>query len=99
MALIVQVKVVPSSRRNKYILDKAGGLKIYLKNPAERNKANLELIDLLAKELKIASSRIVILSGATSPQKRLKIDVDMSYEKLLDVLGIQTQMQLFNKKD
>lgn len=98
MALIIQVKVVPSSGRNKYVLDKSGMLKIYLKNPPERNKANLELIQVLAKELKIPAAGITIMSGATSPQKRLKIDAPFSYEQILELLGIQTQMELFSKK-
>lgn len=98
MALIFQVKVVPSSGRNICILDKSGALKIYLKSPPERNKANQELLKLLSQELRVPVSAITILSGATSPQKRLKIDADISYQKLLELLGIQTQMELFNKK-
>lgn len=99
MALILSVKVVPSSGKNKFVLDKAGKLKIYLKSPAERGKANQELVGLLAKQLKMPLNSIEIVLGHTHPNKRIKLEVDLSFEQVLEKLGIQTQMTLFNKKD
>ena len=99
MTIILSVKVVPSSRVNKYVLDKAGTLKIYLKSPAERGKANQELVALFAKELGLRKNEIEIVSGLTHPQKRLKIETTFTYEQILEKLGIQTQMTFFNKKD
>lgn len=99
MALILSVKAVPCAGVNKFILDKAGTLKIYLKSPAERGKANQELVALLAKELDLPRARIEIVSGLTNPKKRLKIETNLNFEQILEKLGIQTQMTLFNKKD
>ncbi|CAN5175814.1 hypothetical protein BH09DEP1_BH09DEP1_7910 [soil metagenome] len=99
MALILSVKVVTSSGRNKFILDKAGTLKIYLKSPPERGKANQELVTLLSKELGLPGSAVEILAGLTNPNKRLKIQANLTLEQVLDKLGIQTQMTFFNKKD
>lgn len=99
MALILSVKVVPSSGRNKFILDKAGTLKIYLKSPPERGKANHELVTLLSKELELRSGFVEIISGQTSANKRLKLETNLTFEQILEKLGIQTQMSLFNKKD
>lgn len=98
MSLIISLKVVPSSGKNKYILDKSGTLKIYLKSPPERGKANQELVQLLSKELKLPGGSIEILSGHTNPHKRLKIETSMNFEQLLEKLGIQTQLPLFTKK-
>ena len=99
MALVLSVKVVPSSGRNKFILDKSGILKIYLKSPPERGKANHELIILLTKELRLPGASIEILAGHTHPNKRLKIQANLTFEQILERLGIQTQMALFNTKD
>lgn len=98
MPLILSVKVVPCSGVNKFVLDKAGTLKIYLKSPAERGKANQELVALLAKELDVHRNEIEIISGLTHPKKRLKIETNLTFEQILEKLGIQMQMTLFNKK-
>lgn len=99
MALMIAVKVVPSSGKNKFILDKAGTLKIYLKSPPEKGKANQELVVLLSKELDISRADVEIMAGHTSQNKRLKIVASLTWEQLLERLGIQTQMTLFTKKD
>lgn len=97
MSLIIQVKVVPSSGRSKWIIDKSGGLKSYLKSPPEKNKANDELVKTIAKTLKVPLEAVVIVSGATSRSKRVKIDTQISYEELLKAFGIEEQLSLFEK--
>lgn len=96
MAFICDVKVIPSSGRNEWKIDKTGKLKCYLKNPAEDGKANKELIKTLAKALGIAQDMVSIVSGEQSSQKRIKIDIDMNYNKLLQALGIDWQMDMFS---
>jgi len=44
MSLVFDLKVVPRSGRNKWVLDKSGKLKCYLKSPPEKGLANKELI-------------------------------------------------------
>lgn len=99
MTLILSVKVVPSSGRNKAILDKSGTLKIYLKSPPERGKANQELVEFLSRELGLPRSGIEIMAGLTSQNKRLKLATTLTLGQIIEKLGIQTQMSLFNKKD
>lgn len=94
MALIVEVKVVPSAGKNGWILDKAGKLKGYLKSPPERGLANQELIDLLAKALKIPKQKVILVSGATSRIKRIKIEHELTIEQLYDALGIERQITI-----
>ena len=93
MSLIVEVKVVPSSGRQKCVLDKAGELKCYLKSPPEKGKANAELIKFFASLLRIPKSDINLQFGATFRKKRLKIDKDITFEEFLKILGI-TEKQL-----
>lgn len=68
--MIMQVKVVPNSREFK-IENKGGEWKIFLTEPAERNKANIELV----KEMeKITGRRVRILRGGKGRKKVLEIE-------------------------
>ena len=80
---------MPSSGRNKWVIDKSGRLKCYLKSPPEKGLANKELIKLFAKVLKITQADIQIISGATSRNKKIKIAADITYDQILDKLGLE----------
>ncbi len=88
MPFIFEVKVVPSSGQNKWILDKNGALKCYLKSAPEKGKANKELIQLISKALKIPQSDVVIVSGATDRRKKISITLDLTFDQLLEKVGI-----------
>jgi len=93
--LIIEVKVVPSSGKSECKLDKAGRLKCYLKSPPERNEANMELVKLFAKALKLIQNEVEIVSGATSRTKKLKILKSITEDELLAHLGIQRQLSVW----
>lgn len=95
MAIVVDIKVVPSSGRLEWKLDKSGHLKCYLKSPAEQGKANKELIKFTAKTLGISQDRVVIMSGEISRNKKLKIDLAVTYDQLLGLMGIERQTSMF----
>ena len=78
----LSVTVVPKSGRFE-IKQKDGKIKIYLKSPAQSNKANLELIRELKKLLKC---NVLIVSGSTSRKKIL--DVALKEEELKSMLPI-----------
>jgi len=69
--VIVEVSVVPKSVRFS-ISVKDGRLKISLKSPPEKDKANMELTRELSKAL---GCGVRILSGHKSRRKRLDIDI------------------------
>lgn len=74
----LRIKVIPKSAQNEIIeiLDDESGeqtVKIRIKAPPEKGKANAELIKFLSKELKIAKSQITIISGKSEQLKLLKI--------------------------
>lgn len=96
--LIMEIKVVPNSSKQKCILDKSGKLKCYLKNPPEKGLANLELIKFFSKSLSLSQKNIEIISGLTSRNKRLKIQTHLNFTQLLAILNIETQMNLFGVK-
>lgn len=95
MPLIFSIKVVPSSGKSLCKLDKSGKIKCYLKKPPERGLANKELVKMLAKALNVTQNKIEIIAGMTKREKKVKIDLDISYNQLLSLLGIECQQKLF----
>ena len=71
--MIIKVKVKPQSGKQevKKIFDNE--YVVNLKKPAEDNKANIELIKLLSKKLKVPSKNINIIKGVTSRNKMVEI--------------------------
>jgi len=94
MALVIDIKVVPSSGRQKFVLDKSGQLKCFLKCAPEGGKANSELMKLLAQKLSLSKNDISIIVGATSRKKRIKIDSDVNFDELLSLLDIERQLTI-----
>lgn len=70
--MLVDITVVPNSPKFR-IARKDGAVKIYLRSPAEKNKANAELMRELEK---IFGKPVRIVSGATSRKKRVELPVD-----------------------
>jgi len=70
--MIINVKVRPNSSEQK-IEDKGGALHVSLKESAEQNKANIELINLLAKHFNTSAKEIKILRGKTSRNKIVEV--------------------------
>jgi uncharacterized protein (TIGR00251 family) len=98
MALMIEIKVNPASGRQQIKLDKNNRLKCWLTSKPEQGKANEELVSLLADRLAIPRQKITILSGHTTRNKRIKIDLSISYDQLLSMLDIQRQTTLFELK-
>ena len=94
MALIIEVKVVPSAGKYQWLIDKTGKLKCLLKSPAERGLANHELIKNLAKTLQVTQQEVTIIAGETSRNKKIKIERVMTMDQLLAQLGIERQTSL-----
>jgi uncharacterized protein (TIGR00251 family) len=77
--IVVPVRANPGSRRNGVTGVREGCLCIAVTAPADRGKANNAIAKLLAKSLGISPSRVKLLTGATSRQKRLLVlDVELS---------------------
>ncbi len=93
-AIIIELKAFPASGRQKILLDKTGIVKVYLKSPAERGKANKELIKFLADILDISTDKIEILSGELSQKKRLRFNLELTKEQLFSKLGLDNQIKL-----
>ena len=79
----ISIKVTPNSKHNEIVddvdvTDMLGNrcLKVKVNQPPEDGKANKAAIELLAKYFKIRKSAISVVSGATSRNKIIEIDLD-----------------------
>jgi len=71
--MIIHVKVKPNSSKKEIENFGNGRYLAYLKSPPENNKANIELINLLSKELGVPPKSIKIKFGRTSDEKIIEI--------------------------
>ena len=83
--IIVKVKIVPGSSKNKIIGAYNNALKISIAAPPVEGKANKKCITYLAKFFDVAKSKVEIISGQTSKNKLIKI-YDISQKEFLDKL-------------
>ena len=70
----VQLKVSPKASRDAVIGWMGDTLKISVIAVPERGKANEAVVELLARVLGIAKSRIRVLRGGTQPNKLAEIE-------------------------
>lgn len=68
--MLLNIKVKPNSSKSEF--DENSKI-AFLKSPPQNNKANIELIKLLAKHFKVSSSQIKIKKGLTSREKTIEI--------------------------
>ena len=71
--VIIPVRVVPGSSRQRVVGVLAGRLKITTSAPAEKGKANRAVAELLAETLGVARKDVSLRSGATSSRKEFLI--------------------------
>ena len=88
MSLIIEIKVFPSSGKQEWVLDSSGILKCYIKSQPEKGKANKEVIEFLAQSLDIPKYLITIISGLTTPRKKIKISKQLTLEQLFSKLNL-----------
>jgi uncharacterized protein (TIGR00251 family) len=86
---IVPVLAQPGARRSAILGERAGSLRVAVTAAPEKGKANAAITALLAEGLGCRSSRIALISGETSRQKRFLIEgltTDELQRKLAAVL-------------
>lgn len=69
----IKVKVHPDYSENKIVQKKEDSFEIWTKAPAENNKANLAVINILAEKLNIKPEKIYIVKGHHISSKILAI--------------------------
>jgi hypothetical protein len=68
--IVVSVRAQPGAKQDSILGERAGALRVAVSAAPERGKANEAIRETLAEALDWKASRIRLLSGATSRQKR-----------------------------
>jgi uncharacterized protein (TIGR00251 family) len=93
---LLEVKVIPQARQSAISIDKGGSLRIHLKSVPEKGKANQELIQVIAKTLRIPLSDVTIVAGFLSRNKKISIEgIDLTVQEIIDKLVPGQQQRLF----
>ncbi|MBI4116912.1 DUF167 domain-containing protein [Candidatus Pacearchaeota archaeon] len=71
--MIIHVKVKPKSGKREVESFGDGRYLVYLKEPPENGRANIELLNVLSKFLGTPATRIKIKTGFTSNNKMLEV--------------------------
>lgn len=71
----ISLKVKPNSRENSVKELENGIFEVKVSVPPEKGKANERVIELVAKHLKIPKTKIEIISGLSSKQKIMEINL------------------------
>jgi uncharacterized protein (TIGR00251 family) len=98
--IVVKVAVVPRASRNQVAGLKGDALKIKLTAPPVEGAANNACLQFLAKALGLPKSKLAILSGASSRNKRILIRLNSQDQKsnravrskLLEMAGESTPL-------
>ena len=70
---LVRLRVVPGSRRSELVGRHGGAWKLRVHAPAERGKANDEVVRLLARTLGVPRSSVRIVHGHTTADKLVEV--------------------------
>lgn len=84
--VVLAVKVVPASSRDRIAGVLGDALKITTSAPAEKGKANAAVARTLAKALGTDRRRVELVGGATSPRKQFRI-AEVTAEQVRRQLG------------
>ena len=77
-----RLKIRVKTRSNKFKIIQDGDLVVvHVKSAPTKGKANQEIIKKLSKMLGISSSKLRIVSGATSTEKTLEIELPIDQVK------------------
>jgi len=67
--MYVRVEVKPGARRESVMRLDEKTLSIAVKEPAERNLANMRVRELVAEEFSVSVGKVKMISGHRSPRK------------------------------
>ncbi len=79
----IKVTVKANSKQQKIEESADGSLIVRLKSPPVDGKANRELIEMLAKQFKVAKSQISIKSGLSSKNKLVQINIPSCRSRII----------------
>ena len=79
--VVIQVKVLPGSRKNEVRGEQNGALKVSVTQIPEKGKANKAVLEQLTQGLKLRKSQVQLISGETNSHKKFLI-TDVTVDEL-----------------
>ena len=73
--MILHLTVKPSSRKNEFIVEQDGSIKVKIKEQPLEGKANKYLVKYLSEIFEVPKSKIEILKGENNPHKKVSIEI------------------------
>jgi len=70
---VLELKVHAGARRNEVRWESDERVKVWVTQAPEKGKANQAVLEILAKSLGVRPSQLEIVSGQTSPHKRILV--------------------------
>ncbi len=71
--MLIKLRVHPDSKRSELRRKAADHYEVWVKEPAERGRANAACLALLGRELGVPAGRIRIVKGGKSPSKIVEV--------------------------
>lgn len=69
--VLLNVHAQPAARRSGLVGEHDGALRIAVTAPPDKGKANVAILDVLAKALGLKPSQLSLISGETARRKRI----------------------------
>mgnify|MGYP001576363688 FL=1 len=69
------VKVKPSAKEEKIVQESPNQFSVWVREPAEENKANRAVVRVLAEYFKVEKSAVWIVAGKTSRTKIIEVEI------------------------
>ena len=74
--MIIHLTVKPGSRKDEFIIEEDGRIKVKIKEQPIEGKANKYLLNYLSEIFGVPKSKITLLKGENNPHKKVSIDID-----------------------
>ena len=74
--MILHLTVKPSSRKDEFIIEQDGSIKVKIKEQPIEGKANKYLLKYLSEIFGVPKSKIEILKGENNPHKKVNIEIN-----------------------
>lgn len=71
--IVIPLRITPGSSRDRILGEHAGALKVAVSAPPEKGKANKSVCSFLAGKLEIAKTRLSVIAGESSRDKKLLV--------------------------
>jgi len=79
--MIIHLTVKPGSRKDEFIIEPDGKIKVKIKEQPIEGKANKYLVKYLSEIFGVSKSKVEILKGENNPHKKVNIDIDELHGK------------------